>query len=713
MITDIQVKAILENEIDDAIGYLESDTTDERTKALNYYLRNPLGNEIEGRSQIVTGEVAEAVDGALPQLIRIFTSADDVVQFEPKSPGDEPFAKQATEYANWVFYRQNDGFLILHNWFKDALLQKTGIVKAYWNDETDVIKEKYKDLTDDELVLLLSDDSVEVVEQDTEEVIDPMGMIYRKHSVKIQKKVGEGKIVIENVPPEEFLMSKNGRTVQDSPFCAHRRMMTRSELVAMGFPQDVVDSLPSGDRLQYSQERLARYDRSEQPDDTQSIDYTMQEVEVYECYIRIDEDDDGIAELRRIVYAGNEILEDEECDYIPFHSICPIPIPHKFYGQSLADRTIDLQLIKTTITRQMLDNLYLTNNARVTVVDGQANLDDLLTSTPGGVIRVKNPQAVNQLAVQNVAGQAFPMLEYLDNVQAKRTGVSDAQQGLNPDVLNNVTAAAVSAMMTAAAGKIELMARIFAETGVKSLMKGILHLLCKYQDKPKVVRLRGQYVPFDPRQWSNQYDVSINVGLGTGSRQEQIAMLQMIMQKQETILQGYGPANPLVSVGQYRETLGRLIEAAGFKDTDTFFKPIPPEMDAQLSQPQQQQQQPDPAILLAQVEQQKAQLRAQSDAARLQADIQVETAKLQAEREQAIADIAIQQAKLEIEREKNAIKLQLEQAKILSDNAVAQREMALSERQQLINELEMAQERMDKQSEAAGILNSVLMQLRG
>jgi hypothetical protein len=711
MITDIQVKAILESEIDDAIGYLETDTTDERTKAMNYYLRNPMGNEIEGRSQIVTGEVAEAVDGALPQLMRVFTSTDDVVAFEPKSPGDEQFAKQATEYANWVFYRQNDGFLILHNWFKDALLQKTGIVKAYWNDETSVTKEKYKDLTDDELVLLLSDDSVEIVEQDTEEVIDPMGMVYRKHSVKVQKKVGEGGIVIENVPPEEFLMSKNGRTVQDTPFCAHRRMITRSELVAMGFEQDIVDALPSGDRLQYSQERLARYDRSEMPDDTQSIDMAMQEVEVFECYIRIDEDDDGIAELRRIVYAGNEILEDEECDYIPFHSICPIPIPHKFYGQSLADRTIDLQLIKTTITRQMLDNLYLTNNARVTVVDGQANLDDLLTSTPGGVIRVKNNNAIQQLTVANVASQAFPMLEYLDSVQSKRTGVSDAQQGLNPDILSNVTATAVAAMSQASAGKIELMARIFAETGVKSLMKGILHLLCQYQDKPKVVRLRGQYVQFDPRSWSNEYDVSINVGLGTGSRQEQLAMLQMIMSKQETILQGYGPSNPLVSVGQYRETLGRLIEAAGFKDTDTFFKPVPPEVDAQLSQPQQQQ--PDPTMVIAQIEQQKAQLRAQTDAAKLQADIQVETAKLQANREQAIADIAIQQAKLEIEREKNAVKLQLEQAKLLSDNAIAAREMALSERQQLISELEVAQERMDQESEAAGILNSVLMQLRG
>ena len=707
-----KLKAILDNEIDNAIGYLETETVEERRKALQYYLRDPYGNEIEGRSQIVTGEVAEAIDGALPQLIRVFTSADDVVRFEPVSPGDEPFARQATDYCNWVFYRDNEGFLILHNWFKDALLQKTGIVKAWWNDETKVTKEKYKNLTDDELVMLLGDDQFEVLGHEIVETQDEMGVM-RSHNVKVQRKEGKGSVVIENVPPEEFLISKNARTIADSPFCAHRRMVTRSELIAMGFKKSLVETIPSGDRLVFSPERLARFDQSEQPDNEDSLDPMMEEVEVFECYVKTDYDEDGIAEMRRVLYAGQEILENEECDYVPFHSICPIPVPHKFYGQSLADRTMDLQLIKSTLTRQMLDNLYLTNNARVTAVEGQVNLDDLLTSTPGGVVRVKNPQAVNQLSVQSVAGQTFPMMEYLDNIQAKRTGVSDAQQGLNPDVLNNVTAAAVSAMMTAAAGKLELVARIFAETGLKSLMKGILHLVSKYQDKPRVLRLKGQYIQFDPRAWSNQYDVTINVGLGTGNRQEQLAMLQMIMQKQETILQGYGPANPLVSVGQYRETLARMIEAAGFKDTDTFFKPIPPEVDAQLSQPQQQQQQPDPAVLLAQVEQQKAQLKAQSDAARLQADIQVETAKLQAEREQAIADIAIQQAKLEIEREKNTIKLQLEQAKILSDNAVAQREMALSERQQVIAELEAAQDRMDKESEAAMTLNRVLMQLRG
>ena len=547
-----KLKAILDNEIDNAIGYLETETVEERRKALQYYLRDPYGNEIEGRSQIVTGEVAEAIDGALPQLIRVFTSADDVVRFEPVSPGDEPFARQATDYCNWVFYRDNEGFLILHNWFKDALLQKTGIVKAWWNDETKVTKEKYKNLTDDELVLLLEDDQLEIVGHEIIETQDEMGVM-RSHNVKVQRKEGKGNVVIENVPPEEFLISKNARTIADSPFCAHRRMVTRSELIAMGFKKSLVETIPSGDRLVFSPERLARFDQSEQPDNEDSLDPMMEEVEVFECYVKTDYDEDGIAEMRRVLYAGQEILENEECDYVPFHSICPIPVPHKFYGQSLADRTMDLQLIKSTLTRQMLDNLYLTNNARVTAVEGQVNLDDLLTSTPGGVVRVKNPQAVNQLSVQSVAGQTFPMMEYLDNIQAKRTGVSDAQQGLNPDVLNNVTAAAVSAMMTAAAGKLELVARIFAETGLKSLMKGILHLVSKYQDKPRVLRLKGQYIQFDPRAWSNQYDVTINVGLGTGNRQEQLAMLQMIMQKQETILQGYGPANPLVSVWQYRD----------------------------------------------------------------------------------------------------------------------------------------------------------------
>jgi hypothetical protein len=659
-----QIKGIVEAEIDDSIGYLETETTEDRRRALDYYLRNPYGNEVEGRSQIVTGEVAEAIDGALPQLIRVFTTTEDIVYFEPKNPNGEESAKQATDYCNWVFYRENDGLLILHNWFKDALLQKVGIVKSYWDAKEDVTKEKYKSLTEDELALLLSDESLEVVRQKVEMIpagMDMMGMPITAPSYDVTvKRVNKyGCVKIENVPPEEFLISKAARNIEDAPFVAHRKLMQRSELIAMGYDKDIVDGLPSYDDLSFSPERVARFDNSEQPDQTQAIDPAMQTVEVYECYIRIDENDDGIAELRRIVYCGSEILEDEDCDFIPFHSLCPIPSPHKFFGQSLADRTMDIQLIKSTVTRQSLDNLYLTNNNRVGAVDGQVNLDDLLNATPGGIVRLKNPNALVPLQVQSTFGQAMPMLQYMDEVQAKRTGVNDAQQGLDPDVLSNVTAAAVAAMVKSNSGKLELIARIFAETGVKSLFKGILHLLGKYQDKTKIVRMRGKYVQFDPRTWANEYDVSVNVGLGSGDRDQKLTMLQMILAKQEQIIQQYGPSNPLVSIGQYRNTLAKFIEAAGFKDANAFMNEITPEMDAQLSQPQPPapDAQAEVAQMLAQVEREKTQAKAQIEAAKLDLERQTLEAEytrkgieMQMRNQRDQADIRIKEAQLAVQQ---------------------------------------------------------------
>jgi hypothetical protein len=320
---------------------------------------------------------------------------------------------------------------------------------------------------------------------------------------------------------------------------------------------------------------------------------------------------------------------------------------------------MDIQLIKSTITRQSLDNLYLTNNNRVGAVDGQVNLDDLLNATPGGIVRLKNPNALVPLQVQSTFGQAMPMLEYMDAVQAKRTGVNDAQQGLDPDILSNVTAAAVAAMMKSNSGKLELIARIFAETGVKSLFRGILHLLGKYQDKPKIVRMRGKYVQFDPRTWANEYDVSVNVGLGSGDRDQKLTMLQMVLAKQEQIIQQYGPSNPLVSVGQYRNTLAKFIEAAGFKDANAFMNEITPEMDAQLSQPQPPapDQQAEVAQLLAQVEREKTQAKAQIDAAKLdlerqnlEAEYTRKGIEMQMKNQKDQADIRIKEAQLAVQQ---------------------------------------------------------------
>jgi hypothetical protein len=692
-----KLKSIIDSEISNSIGFLETETTQSRSDALNAYLRQPYGNEVEGKSQIITGEVAEAVDGALPSLVRIFSSSDEVVRFDPRGPQDEAAAKQATEYCNWVFMRDNDGVIIMHDWFKDALLQKVGIVKAYWEDKEDVTKETYRDLSDDELAMLLSDETMEVVEKEVveNEMVDPAGnpvldqlgqpVTYSSNSVTVKKKKKSGHVVVENVPPEEFLISKRAKNIESAPFVAHRRLMTRSDLIAMGFDKDVVNGLNSSESLTYTEEYLARMDDGENVSESPSMDKSMQTVEVFECYIRADLDDDGIAELRQVFFASNEVLipdgGDElgvETDYTPFHSLCPIPTPHKFFGESMADRTMDIQLIKTTITRQILDNLYLTNNARLTALDGQVNIDDLLTSTAGGVIRIKSQGAVQQLAVQPVAAQAFPMLQYLDSVQQKRTGITEASQGLDASVLQNVTAAAVASMQQSAAGKVEMIARIFAETGVKSLFKGILHLLCKYQDKPRIVRMRGQYVAFDPREWSNQYDTDINVGLGAGNRQEQMAMLSMIVAKQEQILGQMGPANPMVSMGQYRNTLGRMVEAAGFKDSAEFYKAISPEQDQALSNPPPQQQPPMPPEVQAYM-------------AKTQADIQAQQMKAQADIQLAQQKAA---AELQLMREKAAAQLQFEREKSQAEMALKQEEF-------------MAEAQMKAMKVGAGITSNI------
>jgi hypothetical protein len=658
------LKGILEAEIDNSLGFIETETTDERRKALQYYNREPYGNEVEGRSSIVTGEVAEVVDGALPQLLRVFTQSDEMVRFEPKGVGDEEKAKQATEYVNWVLNHDNSGVILFHNWFKDALLQKNGIVKVYWDEQTDVTKEKYKDLNEEELTMLLADPEVEVVSQDMEEVapasVDPMtGMPIPpvfSYSVKLKRTKKNGKVIVENVPPEEFLISKKARTIADAPFVAHRKLTTRSELVAMGFDKKKVDALPSYSDLTYSEERIARFDRGEMPDETASLDHTMQDVEVMECYLKVDMDGDGIAELRKIVYAGQEILDNEEVDFVPFCSICPIPMPHKFFGHSLADRATDLQLIKSTVTRQILDNMYMTNSPRMGVVEGQVNLDDLLTVTANGIVRMKNPQAIVPLTVPPTAAQSFPLLDYLDQVQSKRTGVNEVQQGLNPDILQNTTATAVAAMQSAAAGKVEMIARVFAETGVKDLFEKILQLLCKYQDKARVIRLRGKYVSIDPREWVNGFDISINVGLGTGNRQEQMAMISMVLAKQEEILTTIGVNNPLVDLGQYRNTLGRFIESAGFKDSSEFFKEISPEQLQMMAQPQEQQENPQVQAMMAQV-----QAQIQAEQAKAQAEIQLArekaAAQMQLEREKFEQQMALKQQEFEYEAQLKAMQI--------------------------------------------------------
>ncbi len=704
---------IIGSYIDDSLGFISTETSLGRQRSLEYYMREPYGNEVEGRSQIVTAEVAEAVDGALPQLIKVFTQSKNAVVFEPVNDGDAELAEQATQYVNHIFYKDNNGFALLHDMFWDGLCQKVGVLKAYWDDKKDVTKEKYNNLTEDELALIMQDDEVEIVSQEiVEEVIeqepqpaidpstgqppidpmsgqpmvDEMGMplmvevppiVNTYYNIKCKRTVDSSKVKIESVAPEEFLIDKRATTIADATFVAQRSLVTRSDLVAMGYDKETVAGLSIGDTLDFTPERVARYQAGEEPFNTNnSGDESQELVEYYECYVKADLDNEGIASLHRVCYADNQVLSQEECDYVPFHSVCPFPIPHKFFGESLADRTMDIQLIKSTITRQMLDNLYLTNNYRVGAVEGQVNLDDLLTSTAGGVIRIKNPNALVPLSVQSSAGQSFPMLEYLDTVQAKRTGVSEASQGLDPNILQNVTATAVAAMSSAAGGKIELIARIFADTGVTSLFKGILQLVCKYQDKERIIKVNNSYVPMNPREWSNQYNVTVNVGLGTGSKGEQLSVMQMILDKQEQMLTQYGLGNPLVSIKQYRDTLAKFVNMAGFKDESGFLKDITDEESEQLAQQQAEQPQTDPnteaAKILAQVEKEKAEMQMQAKMAQLELDkqqlelkVQKEMLELQQKQAQFEAEMAIKEMELMQKAQNDNKKSDLAQSKEL------------------------------------------------
>ena len=688
-LTEEQLKALLDNYISDSQSAYEEVDADVQ-KATDYYLGKPYGNEVKGKSSVTTREVAESVDGALPQLLKIFTQSVDVVEFTPQNDGDATVAENVTQYVNHIFNKDNAGAILMHNWFWDALVNKVGIVKAYWDVREDVNEETYFGLSQDELAMLMQDDSVEIVEkEEIEGEPVPVGqdqmtgepLMQNRPStfnVKLKKTSDASRVKIENVPSTEFMIDRHSDCIDDARFVAQRKMMTRSDLVAMGYDKDIVAELTTDDATGLDSDG---FDYNPLSADTNNTDPSQDLIAYYECYIDIG-DTDGLAKKHRICYASKTILSDEEIDYVPFYSLCPFPIPHQFYGQSMADRTMELQFIKSTITRQMLDNLYLTNNSRVGAVEGQVNLDDLLNSTAGGIVRMKNPNAIVPMVVQSSAGQSFPMLEYLDGVQAKRTGVSDMNQGLDANVLQNVSATAVATMTAQSQGKLELIARIFADTGVKALMKGLLQLVCKYQNEPRALSINGKPLTIDPREWDNQYNVNINVGLGNGTGDEKIGMLQMVLQKQEQILQQYGLANPLVTLKQYRETLAKFINASGYKDDAQFLNEIDDQKMQQVMQADAQQDKTPPEVKasqeIAKAEIAKAQMKQQTDAQSNQLKMEELRMKVQMEQQ----ELALQAKEQELEASKELLKIEQERAKLEADIALHTAELQLKEREQ-------------------------------
>ena len=666
--TKRELSAHLEQEINAALGYKDGKLTEQRSDALDRYYGKRYGNEQEGRSQIVTRDVADVIEWIMPSLMKIFTSGDQVVKFEPQGPEDVEMAKQSTDYVNYVIMRQNPGFSTIYQWFKDALLQKNGVIKHYWDDSSETLREEYKNLTEEEFTALLLDDNVEV-KQHTENVGEgEMTLEPTTHDVVVNRTYEDGQVRIEPVPPEEFLIDKYAKTIDSARFVAHRVKKTKSELLEQGYPKSKIENVFNNDEADYKAERLSRFSHEQDNSPEGDID---DGVWVTECYLRVDYDNDGIAELRKVTKVGDELLDNEAVDSVPFSSLTPIPMPHKFYGLSIYDLISDLQLIKTTLMRNLLDNMYLTNNGRYEVVEGQANLDDLMTSRPGGIVRVRTPGAVNPLGTPQLDQNSFNMLGYLDSIREERTGVSKQSMGLSEGGLkSHQTATGVGQVMTAAQQKIELIARIFAETGMKDLANSVYMLVQKFEKPEKIVRLNNKWTTLYPHEWKEKMDCVAQVGLGFGNKDMNLMHLGRLAQTIQMIAQ-HPQAGMLLKPKNIYNLVAEQIKAMGMKNVDDFITD-PGDQDVQ------QQQGPSPE---EQAKQMEAQLKAEEIKVKLQ-KIQQESAIKQQEM-QLEADIAAQD--LELKRQEASVDMQIKAQELeikKAELALKQQELVLEREQE-------------------------------
>jgi hypothetical protein len=636
-LSDEELVSRIRSEITDSLGYGDT-ISKQREMAMDYYYSLPFGNEVEGRSQYVDSTVQDTIEWIKPSLMRIFASGDEMVKFSPHGPEDVEMAKQATDYVNYVFAKDNDGWEILYSWFTDALMQKNGIVKVWWEEYGKEQREEYHDLGEMELQALLQSPEVEVVEHTAYE---ETGL----HDVVILRTNTGGKVKVENVPPDEFLISRESKSIEDARFICHRVQKSLSDLREM-YPNEDLDprELGSGfNQDEYSMERLARYEFDKSAKywggwgGDNDGDEALNNYWLHENFLKIDYDGDGIAEMRKICTVGDKVLSNEAVDNYPFVSITPIKIPHKFFGLSVADLVMDLQLMKSTLMRNLMDNMYNQNFGRYAVLEGQANLDDLLTQRPGGVVRVKSPNAVTPLVTPPLEPYSFQMLEYLDSVRESRAGVSKMSQGLDENALtSHTTATAVNAVMTAAQSRVELIARNFAETGVKTLMMRIYELLLKYQDKERVVMIRNDWLSVRPDAWNDKYDCTVSVALGNGNKDQQLAHLSAMLQFAGEAMKG---GLPIVSVQNMYNIGAALVKNMGFQNVDDFLtdpSSQPPEQEG--PSPEQQM-----AEMELQLKKQELDIKA--------ADVQIKQMKIEQVAASDAVDAQLKMAELQLERE--------------------------------------------------------------
>lgn len=683
IIEDSSLSAIIAAEISESQSYDGTDIAGERSLALRYMKGEmpDLPASPNGSTQ-TSRDTPDTISWILPGIVRTMTASDEMVKYEALEPGGEQWAREATEYMNFSFFRENEGYRILYNATYDALALKNGVVSSYWEPAKDEVK-TFRDKTEMELAALMEEGWQPISQRPgkptTELMEDPMSgaaveVELPTFTVKMQRQTKRGRICDHTCKPEN-LMVNGGTTIEDARFVAYLHdNKTRSDLMEMadyyGWDRDVIRALGADNRFTDNEVDDARYsdiaiwqDAPVKSGDT---------IDLYECYIRLDVDGDGIAELVQVFYAGDhgqgKVLGWEEWeDEIPYTDIPCYPVPHRFDGESVADRTMDIQRVKTVLLRQGLNNLYSVNLPMREVEEGSVlNPDILVNPKFGGIIwRKKNTAPIVPHVVPYIADKAFSALEYMDTLIAKRTGVSKSTMALDPETLQNQSATASQLQHDAGYSQIELIARNMAELGWVRFFKKRLKLAIKYEQVRPIPSREGtpgpdgKTIPYrqvTPSAWSPEMACSINVGLGTGSRDRDMSMLNLILNGQ------VGMADRLAAMGmkakavefipKIRNTAVKMAESSGLKNPDEYY---PEFSDEELAQAKQaaSQPQPDPEMMKAQaqiaatkeIETIKAQGNAQKEAAQLAGDLRAK----EADRRNALI---IEDQKIQWEREK-------------------------------------------------------------
>lgn len=611
-------------------------------RPLDYYLGNPDGREVEGRSSVISTDVADAIEWIMPQVMKSFTQNNEIVVFDPISPEDELQADLESQFTYDVLMKDNDGFIIIHQFVKDALMQNNGIIKVFYDSETNAVVEEYTGLTQEHVVAVAQIPNSEILEFEPQED----GSI----KVKIVIQTTKGKVTVESVPPEQFRVNSdhNSINLDKASFTAHVFRKTVSDLIKDGFDPALIESIGADSGYNTSDYRFAAQNESVVFDNT-SLDPSMRLLDIAECYMQIDVNGDGIAEYCKITVAGvdnpSHVLSIEEMPYSPWISTTGILMSHKFRGLSIYDRLVQIQDQKTALMRNTLDNIYLQNNQRNIVVEGQVNLDDVLLSRPGGVIRAKRTDAIVPLVTPSVGQDTFTMLQYLDSVRAGRVGVAPEGEVTPQRIGERVGSEGVSQLLTAKEELVGLIVRVIAETGIKPLCVKIRDICVRHIDAVQNYKLRGAWLQTNPATWADRNRTTVRVGTGTGNRQKQIATLGQLMQIQGTIQQI--PGQTLVNPAKVYAALDDFCKFSELLGASKYFVD-PTSQEGQMAAQQAAQQ--------AQIEQQKQE---QANMALLQAQVQLSQAELQ--KAQAQQDNVALKGQIE------QLKSQLENAKNLAD----------------------------------------------